>query len=284
MPVFERLTKHEVEVRYGRRLDDTQWMVAACASRGTMTLDYNSSHAFLEVAIPRSKNDYTIYSFGKFATYFPGTALDHIFFFSTTEYATVGSPDENEFYTHRQLANFAFAVNPEEGFRLMDAIRRDIQLSRERNFVYQIESENCAKWVYEKLIEVLGAPRVPNLFVMPLLESEPSGAVGHVFRFIKNMPEAVHIPILTFLHKPLGAHKGVWVKENGIAVHKSLDKHEFWKTGHVYMPALLHQQKALEQIHGYIPSKDLVIANKKVAVQPQERHKNQWPPPPMVPG
>lgn len=277
MPVFERLTRQEAENRYSRRLDDKQWVVAACASRGSMTLDYNSSHAFLEVAIPTNVDEYSVYNFGKFATYFPGSALDHMTFFCTTVYATVAYPDENVYYTHRQHANFAFTLSPEEGFKLMDSVRQDIQLSRERNFVYQIESENCAKWAHEKLVDALGHSRVPNLFVMPLLESEPKGVVNHVFKFIKSLPTAAHVPILTLLHKPLGAGKGVWIQENGQSVYKSLNNHEFWKTGKVFLPALLHKQKELEIKHGYVP------VHTAEFFHAHAQHKSDWPPPPMVP-
>lgn len=277
MPVFERLTKQEAENRYSRRLDDTQWMVAACASRGSMTLDYNSSHAFLEVAIPSGEDEYSVYTFGKFATYFPGSALDYMTFFCTTGLATVAYPDENVYYTHRQHANYAFAISPEEGFKLMDSIRHDIKLSRDRNFVYQIESENCAKWTHEKLVAALGASRVPNLFVMPLLDTEPNGVVNHVFKFIKTLPVGAHIPILTFLHKPLGANKGVWIQENGQKIYKSLDSHEFWQTGKVFLPAMLHKQKEHELKHGFVPYPE---AEK---YKPAAQHESGWPPPPMVP-
>jgi len=279
MPVFERLTKKQAEDRYNRRMDDKQWIVAACASRGSLTLDYNSSHAFLEVAIPSGHDEYSIYNFGKFATYFPGTILDSMTFFCTTAIATIAYPDENVYYTHRQHANFAFAITPEEGFKLMDSIRGDIQHARDRNLVYQIESENCAKWTYEKLVDTLGAHRVPNLFLMPLLDTEPAGVVHHVFKMIRNMPSAAHVPVLTLLHKPLGAHKGVWVYENGKTVHKSLDKHEFWKTGMVFLPALLH--KHVEAQRGSVPYQDVRVFQSLPTPAPQQ--KDKWPPPPMVP-
>lgn len=281
MPVFERLTRKQAENRYHRPLDDSQWVVAACASRGSPTLDYNSSHAFLEVAIPSGYDEYAIYDFGKFATYFPGSVLDSMTFFCTTSIATIAYPDENVFYTHRQHANFAFPITPEEGFKLMDSIRGDIQQARDRNLVYQIESDNCAKWVYEKLVDALGSHRVPNLFLMPLLDSEPVGVVNHVFKMIKNMPAKAHVPILTLLHKPLGAHKGVWVQENGKLVHKSLDKHEFWKTGMVFLPALLHKRVELEAQQGIIPYQEVKVY--QAIPQPVIYPKNKWPPPPMVP-
>lgn len=277
MPVFEKLTKEEAVNRYNRRLDDVQWVVAACASRGSKTLDYNSSHAHIEVAIPTGENEFSIYNFGKLATYFPGSVFDSMTFFCTTTLATVAYPDENVFYTHRQHANFAFTVTPEEGFRLMDAIKEDIQKSRDRNFVYQIESDNCAKWTHETLVKALGEKRVPNLFVMPLLDSEPKGLVNHIFKFIKTLPTGAHVPVLTLLHKPLGASKGVWIHENGQKIYKSLDNHEFWKTGKVFLPAMLHKQKELELVHGFIP-----YAHSELLHTPSVR-KSNLPPPPMLP-
>lgn len=246
LPALETLSKEVLQERYRCRLDPLQWVVALCASRTSANLDFNQCHAYLEVAIPIGNGRYNIYDFGKLATYYPEQGLDSLTFFCTTTHATVAFPDESIFYTHRQHVNKPFIISSLQGFRLMDALAADIQRYRDKNFVYQIESENCAKWTEEMIKSVLGEGNVPDLFKMHLLETEPSGFLGHLFGFIKMLPDYLHLPILTLLHRPLGASKGVCIIENGITVCKRLTEHEFWKTGIVYLPALLHQKREME--------------------------------------
>ena len=106
---------------------------------------------------------------------------------------TIAYPDENEFYSHRHTVYHSFVVEEEEGLRFMDSIKKDIRLSREGNFVYQIESDNCAKWTQEKLENELGQHRVPNLYKMSLLDTEPQGFVSNIFDLIKKLPKTFQV-------------------------------------------------------------------------------------------
>lgn len=243
LPIFEILTKQEAQHKYGWHLDGIRWNAAATASRGSPSLDFERSHAYLEIAIPLSDGKhYAIYDFGKFADEFPSSPFESLSMLCLNVHATIAYPDENIFYSHRQHAHHSFCMDPAEGIKLFSLIKKDILLSREKNFIYQIESENCAKWSQELLIEVLG-PRVPNLFKMPLLQTEPIGYIAKIFDLIKKLPEKLQTKVLTFLHLPFGAAKGTWIIENGKKVRKSLTTHEFWETAEVYLPAFLHKQK-----------------------------------------
>jgi hypothetical protein len=243
LPLFETITPEEAEQRYGIRVDEDRWVVAATATRGASTLDFENTHAFFEIAIPQASGQYRIFNFGKFGVYFPTTFFENLTTFAETMHATVAYPDENVFYSHRQTAYFPFLFERQEGLALMDAIKRDIFLAREANFVYQIESENCAKWTHEILVETLGAERVPNLYKMSLLDTEPTGIVSKIFNMIKKLPKDFQVGMLTAIHFPLGAWKGREIKENGNVVRKNLIRHNFWNTAEVYLPAFLSHQK-----------------------------------------
>lgn len=257
LPLFEVLSKHEAQKKYGWHLDGVKWNAAASASRGTPTLDFERSHAYLEVAIPISKEKYAIYDFGKFAYEFPSTFFENLKMFCHNVHATIAYPDENVFYSHRQHANHSFSLSPIEGARLMNAIREDMIIAQQRNLVYQIESENCAKWLHEKLEAALGEKRVPNLFKMHLLNTEPFGAIATIFNLIKKLPAGIQTRVLTALHLPFGARAKTWIIEEGKKICKSLATHDFWETGEVFLPAYLHHQKekgvlVLENINSHM--------------------------------
>lgn len=243
LPIFEVLSKEIAQHKYGWHLDGKTWNIAATASRGSPTLDFDQTHAYLEVAIPLKSGHYAIYDFGKFAKQFPATFFESLATFCQTVPATVAYPDENVFYTHRQHTFHSFCMTPKEGQRLMRSIKEDIKSSYATNFVFQIESENCAKWSQTKLEKILGKKRIPNLFKMRLLDTEPIGLVAAIFNLIKKMPRMLQTRLLTFLHLPFGARNGTWIVEEGKKVWKSLNTHPFWETAEVYLPAFLHKQK-----------------------------------------
>jgi hypothetical protein len=243
LPVIEILSKREASKKYGWKLNGINWNFATSSTRSSANLDYNNSHSFIEIAVPMSNGTYRILDFGKFATRLPKSFLDGLSYFTHTVSATVAYPDENIFYTHRQYAYQSFEMSPQDGLKMMNSIKNDICYSREGNFVYQIQSDNCAKWTFEKLNEIVNCEAIPNLFKLPLLNSEPGGVIGKLFKLIKMLPESLHVRTLTMLHLPLGAYKGSWILEKGKLVFKALTHHEFWRTGVVYLPAMLHHQQ-----------------------------------------
>lgn len=239
MPLLEVLNRRQVWQRYKIDIKPHQWIASACATRGRPNLDYEETHAYLEVAIPRGKGYYAIYDFGKLTLHYPETVFERLKMFTETVHATVAYPDENIYYTHRQKGFQPFALTHKQGYALMTVLKNDMVRSRERNFIYQIESENCAKWVHQKLEEVLGKGRVPDLFRMQLLDTEPHGPVAHLFHWIKQLPARWQVPVLAHLHLPLGAFRKIWIWEEGRKVAKSLSSHTFFETGQIYLPALL---------------------------------------------
>ncbi len=242
LPAFETLTLQEARRRYGQHMDGYTWNVAATASRGSATLDYEQTHAYLDLAIPLGRGRYAIYDFGKFANWFPTNFMEVMSIFAFNVHASVGYPDENVFYTHRETAQHSFAITPEEGMRCLSSIRDDILVAREANFVYQIESDNCALWAHHKICDSIGEERVPDIFTMKLIDTEPVGPVAGLFALIRKFPATMHDTILVKLHLCLGAFKGTWIEENGQKVYKSLVNHDFWNEGGIYLPALLHRK------------------------------------------
>ena len=154
--------------RFGPHLDGRQWSIAAVATRQYANLDFEGAHAYSSTAIPTDRGHNAVYTFGKYSVKFPQDLLRAFLNIGQTSEATIACPDENTFYTHRQRSHYCFTVSEEQGLAYLDSIKKDMLIARAGNFVYQIESENCAKWAHEKIEAVVGAHRIPNVFQMPL--------------------------------------------------------------------------------------------------------------------
>ena len=254
LPIHEILTLKQVREKYGNHLDGRQWNFATIATRLTSTLDPENSHAYTSVAIPLGDSRYAIYPFGKYAFWFPPTFLEAMKNIAETVDATVAYPDENVYYTHRQRTRLSFALSEEQGKSYMESVKRDMNLSRQGNFVYQIESENCAKWAQGKMEEIVGHYRVPNLFQIAYLDLEPTGLLGFLYAMVKSLPSRWQISVTTFLHLPLGATKGKWIWENGKRVWKSLTHHSFWQDTITYHPGVLYNQQERGLLGRYVAS------------------------------
>ncbi len=246
LPLLEKLSKTEAAERYHLPADGYHWIVGAKATRGTPTLDYDQTHAFMEIAIPSDNHlSYTVYNFGKFSYQFPSSFFNSLSTFCLNMHATIAYPDENIFYTHRQTGCYPFLIPQSQGLKLMQFIKEDMIKARGLNLVFQIESENCAKWLYEKLLTVVEED-IPDFFRMSLMHTTPVGFVGACYALMRKLGLTIETQfrLLTLIHIPFGAGKGTVIVENGRTVVKSLDSHDFWKTSIVYLPALL-----VEKIH-----------------------------------
>jgi len=239
LPHFETITKREAEERYGRAIPYHQWVVAAHATRGQMNLSYEETHAFVQVAIPNDDHTYNIYDFGKYGLFFPKNFLDILRLFTQTMPAGVMYPDDNVYYLQRQHGYYPVMMAPEEGAAFMDNIRKEVMNSLAGQRVYQIETENCARWTYELLADVVGEERLPNLYRMQLIDCEPGGPIQVLFNLIKWLPKRFHAYVLTRLHYLLGAWRGIWIQKSTGHVWRSVSTHEFFDTGEVYLPALV---------------------------------------------
>lgn len=263
LPILELISVDEAKRRLGPHMNGILWNAAATSTRGTTTLNYDGCHSYLQLAVPNGDGNYALYDFGKFAKQFPTSLFENLKLFCYNLYATVAYPDENVFYTHRQSAYHSFPLTPKEGANLLERIRRDIVLGRADNFVYQIESENCAKWLNEHLEAVLGKDAIPNLYRTSLLKTEPTGFMSFIFAFIRILPFFCQVPALMALHLPFGAKEPTWIIEQGDSVPKALHLASFWTTGEVFLPAYLHKKQEL----GHLLRLEGLVSYASVAVR-----------------
>lgn len=239
LPLFQTLSYMEVKSRYRVDPKPEQWIVSASATRGSRNLDFNNTHAYLEVAIPNGQGRWNYYDFGKLADRFPQNIFELMAMLCRMSPATIAYPDENVYYTFRQSDRVALLLSETEGYRVLDIIAEDLKRARSGNLLYQIETENCAKWVYETLQRAIGRYSLPNLFRMPLLETEAGGVMGAIFRLIAWLPVSLQVPIMALAHIPAGSFQTAYILEAGRRVRKSVLGHEFSSHGYVFLPALL---------------------------------------------
>lgn len=245
LPVFKTLNFFEMKRRYDLEITEEDWVVAAVATRERRNLDFNGTHACLELAIPIGEGYWNIYDFGKVAKRYPHNIFELLEMLCRLSYATISYPDDNVFYTFRQEGKRAFPITADQGRRFLDKIRDDLKEARQNNLVYQVETENCAKWVFETLQKVLGQYTLDNFFRIPLLETEASGFMGAVFRFISRLPKPWQRPAFYIGHFLAGGFQTTRIVESGVEVVKSILKHEFTIHGYVFLPAfLVHRQEA----------------------------------------
>lgn len=242
LPTFESLTIEQAKARYGDHMDGKQWNLSAKASREFFNLNFEKTHAYLEIAIPDGKGSYSIYDFGKFATQFPANMWEIVTTISVSVQATIAFPDENVYYTHRQHIGYSFPITPEQGKLFMDEIREDILLARSGNIVFQIESENCGRWIQSRLEDQLGKQNVPNLFKLHMVETEPDGIWKWGWELTRILPKRWQTRFMAVCQYPLGAWKGCWVlNKEKQPEWKSLTHSPYWDDGMVYLPSLMHK-------------------------------------------
>ena len=244
LPVLEVSTLEEAGRRFSTELDGHKWILAAKSARESVNLDYDRCHAYVEMVIPTPDRQYYItFTFGKAAIQLPSNAWNRLFMFGAHVPATIVYPDETMYFTHRQQIGYTFELTELEGMRFMDAFKEDIQNARNGNMVFQIEAENCGKWLQNHLEEHLGNDRVPNLYRFPLLDAEPNGFMAKFFSFFKGLPRFCRNRLFMLVHYPLGAWRCCWVVDKqGQKVWKSLLNSSFWKDAITYLPAYLHKQ------------------------------------------
>lgn len=248
LPLFDHYTVKEAREKFGNHLTGAEWNLAVHTTRLSKDLDFENTHSYISIAAPQGDGTYLVYTLGKCTFRFPPTLIQALFNIGETTEATIAYPDENVYYTHRQKTRFSYAISENEAMRYFDSVKHDMLLSREGNFIYQIQSENCAKWAYEKFIHTIGQERVPVIFNLQFLGSLPHGPMGKLFDLLRSLPEKWQVPVTTTIHYLLGAHKGRLIIEKGQVVWKSLTYHSFWSDIVIYHPAMLYKKQELGHI------------------------------------
>jgi hypothetical protein len=184
------LTQDQATEKFGFPCDGTNWVMTVVAARQNKRFDIYSGHSFLRLAIPREDGtyDYT-YGFGKFTKKYPQNALHAAGYLFAPKPAAVQYPDNNEFYTHRQLKEFHFSLTAEKGADCLDSWKNDILQSKKNNRAFQYLAKNCTDWTVEKIQQFVGEKESRMFDLKPYLKLEPSGFLGGLLKILRNVTD-----------------------------------------------------------------------------------------------
>lgn len=244
LPVFEEISKEEVQRRYDVTLDAGDWLAVVKSVRQTTDLDFDGQHGYLEVIIPTAEGRYNVYPFGKSPPQFPTKKWEKLFFLVSTKVGKIRYPDENALYSHCQTASHPIVMKEEQARKLMAVIRNDIIKCREGETIYQFGYENCAGWVETTMHAVLGDDNEKrNYYKIKILESEPSNfLLKKLFNLFRRAPNRYQPHLLAGLDRVLGSSRGITVKEDGKPVFKSMRLHPKRNQQIIFHPGYLHKQ------------------------------------------
>lgn len=186
LPLKAHLTQEEATQKFGFPCDGKNWAMTVVAARQNKRFDLYSGHSFIRLAIPRADGtyDYT-YGFGNFTKKYPQNSLHAIGYLFAPVPGVVQYPDNNEYYTHRELKEFHFSLSPEKGAACQNSIKTDILQGRKNNRVFQYLIRNCTDWTVGKIQQFVGEKESHMFDLKPYLKLEPSGFLGGLLKILR---------------------------------------------------------------------------------------------------
>ncbi len=225
------------------------WVLGVRSSKLSEGADLIVNHACLEVMIPRKSNPnlYHIFNLGLYMADFPETAWGFLKTVGNTVPAAMVYPDETVYQPERQHVSYARPLTDEEKKRLQEVIIEDFNAADTSNLSFQLETENCAKKVQQITKRVWGEES-PNFFRVNLFEVKAPGFSGVLVKGASMLPKALQMQFLHAYNYPFLPHRGLWIEENGERVWKSVTTSEFWNTGDLYLPSIMHERVDANEI------------------------------------
>ena len=254
IPPVDIIAKKDVKKWYGIEPGKKgEWIIATRATREGNELDFDKSHGFTDVLIPNDKNEFEIYSFGKYAEEWPSELFDKLLFLTNTVKGKIESPDENHFMPQRQHAVSSQNVTAEEGKKYMNQIREDLITAYQGKSIFQFGWQNCAQWV-QSLMHKMNISQ-SDYFLTRLVDvqtnKEPINSLLKFCRILKGRVQATALRIIRWL---LLSNRGVFIhnEKNRVTQHLSLEKSGHPKEDKIFLPAMLHEKIKKKDIRGII--------------------------------
>lgn len=251
LPVFEELSKKDLESKFRRKLKKGEWLLNVLSTRQTLDLDFAKRHTYIEVGVPMGNGRYRMFTFGKHPLQVPETIIEKLRFLNATHVAKLSYPDPNVFFSQRQLATHSIVLSPKQGNELMGAIQKDLLHMRQGNMIIQFAYENCAEWVHG-ILEAIDQNKT-NLFKIPVLDSEPLNPVmAKIFHLFRKSPKSWQPYLLGALDTVLGASYGITVIEKGVPIFKCAKLNPHRQQQIVFQPGYIHKLIEQGEIEGQI--------------------------------
>lgn len=248
MPVVEELSVEQAKQRYDLDLDGSQWVMAVRASREQENDTPINIHGWMQVAIPINGR-YRLFDFGKYTEDFPQAWYEFVDITVNSVPAVITYPDEAAFALDRQHTWHAVATTPAEGEALLKSVSNDMELVNEENIAFQFISDNCIKWAWSKVNEVVGDEKMPAEVVqMDFNDLKPGGVMGVFFTVLRCLPFEIRWLVLTLIVTLFGAWKGMRIHHlDGTSERVSLLTQLPWsRGGKFYSPGQVFRYQTKE--------------------------------------
>lgn len=244
LPLSSIKSSKEVEEYYSIAMKQSEWLFVYRAAREHTDLSLGKRHGFLEIGIPsKDEKKYAFYPFGIYPDNFPVNIKESIASIDATSNGTIVYPDDNISYSHRQHAMLAKPISLEEGVKVIESIRQDLQKSLKKNLIFQPRWKNCAQWV-QKTAKVIESCKAINPYKISITKMT-------AFAFISKFKKSHQDVIISALDTLLYDKRGLTVDENGKKIFKSISLIPTHEKKFTFQPGWLH-----EQIHaGTLPGK-----------------------------
>jgi len=206
-------------------------------------LSARDTHSWIEIAIPLEDGTFNLLSIGKFTKVFPITTWEQLQFIYRTYQGILTIVDPNKFHHSRSRIAVPFPPLAKDQFiQLMGALRQDLLRAQKEDFVFQVQGDNCARWV-QKMVNIL----FPNLGIELFSMSHDDIIIPFfIMPFIwiqRNIPiESVKNAFRMSLGLFLGALEGQeFTNETGEKVFTRLYDDVNWNKGTLELPAKLFE-------------------------------------------
>lgn len=244
LPLSEVKSREEINKNYGISKKNWEWLFVYRSSRDEADLSIGGRHSFLEVVKPMKDGNFAIYPFGIYPDDFPAGLFASIAFINKTSRGRVVYPDDSINYTMRQHAIVPNEISSQEGLKLLNCVRQDLQKSRSENIIFQSRRENCSYWV-QNISEKIEGCKALNPYKIKIIQSNTFAAIGK----LPKRYQSICISVIDIL---LGAHRGLTVSENGKKVFKSVRLMPPQEKMFMYQPGWLYEQIKSGKLPGRI--------------------------------
>lgn len=247
LPVFEELSKDEVEAKYQLSLKKGQWVRCLVATLEDLDFDMLRRHGYLETVIPQENDKYAVYPFGNYPLNYPTDAPSQARLVTQTVEGRIGYLEENVFKSNRQHITQSEPNTPDEGKRIMELIRQDVIASISGNHTFQLFVENCAQWS-QKIVVAAEGKKAPNPFIMPVKEMRPTNR--KLDWFVHTTPRTQSTILNCF--RLFAYLDGKTINKDGKRVYKTATFPKKAEELVVHQPAYLKKQIEDGSLHGVI--------------------------------
>lgn len=245
LPVMERLSRAEIEKRYGVPFATGHALFALRASRTTPDRNVEDCHAWADLLVPLDDGTFNVLSIGKFSERFPLGFLETFLFIFRTHKGQVTISDFNKFYCHRDKVAVPFPPLTQEQFTtFMDKLKEDIQASKAGALIFQAQGDNCATYAEQlamRLYPELSGKAYDISFENVVLPPPLMSLVEARHYFPNSEGWNTFRNIVCFLFGAWQSYE--YKKQNGATTITSLLDNPIWRNGTMKLPAQLFEQK-----------------------------------------